>query len=367
MSQAAEAGQWWTVPPARQVSHLVDADPELLKVALDPLPETAPAFVAFRPAVGRSLGDQVTAVIDELERAAVALFPHWLPGAERVDGPQGLGVAAVRILAAQAAAQSPSFGPFLADLAERSLRERTSTYRTRSRFPAEVRAAGLARVVASAYGREATIVLIELPDGMTPADERALVAVAEWLVSHGRFTVWLAGRPLEVVDRVRSVTVPLPAHLTRLLTETHGAEQAGDVTGTPSLAWPPLSGVPRGDSPAELALERALAAQQWAHGRRWNHTFEPDILGKQYRLDLLWPAEGVVVEVDGPEHRGVVKFADDRRRDVQLQLLGYAVLRFPNEEVLADVHLVVHHIRRLLVNRRGTEPSPIEMRHRVTS
>src|SRR5256885_16649158 len=71
-----------------------------------------------------------------------------------------------------------------------------------------------------------------------------------------------------------------------------------------------------------------------------------------------WPAEGLVVEVDGPDHRERLKFADDRRRDVQLHLRGHVVLRFTNEQVLADVETVVRKIEQLLSQRRDQHALP---------
>jgi very-short-patch-repair endonuclease len=361
MTRAAEvSAQWWTAPPEHRVSYLVGADPELLRIALDPLPPHAPAVVQFRPATVGPLGDQVTILLDELDRAAAALFPRWLPGAEQLDDPHGLSAPAVRALATRSAARSHTFGPFLADLADRSLSGLTSG---RGRFPPEVRAAGLARVIADAYGRQSTALLIELPDGLSPADERALTASAEWLAHHGRLTVWLAGAPLRVVDRLQTVAVTLPVHLTRLVDEADRAARAGRGAGAaeashptpdgPVFRYPPMSGLPRADSPAEQALERALAPHEWARGRQWNHTDEWHVLGKPYRLDLFWAAEGLVVEVDGPDHRGRLKFADDRRRDVHLQLLGHDVLRFTNEQVLSDVYATIRKIQQALSRRRA--------------
>jgi Protein of unknown function (DUF559) len=381
MTRAAQmAARWWNVPPQGQVSYLVGADPELLKIALDPLPDSAPAVIQFRPGTGGPAGDQAALLLDEMDLAAIALFPRWLPGAERLDGSRSLGVPAVRELAARVAARSHNFGPFLADLAERALCGRAG----RSRFPAEVRGRGLARVIADAYDRESVALLIEVPDGLPPADERALTAAAEWLAHHGHLTVWLAGAPLRVVERLPAVAIPLPAYLTQLVAE---AEPTTDESGAggadpgerppavdeghkpastgPVFRYPPLSGVPRQDSPAELRLERALAPHEWAWGRRWNHTYEWHLLGKPYRLDLFWPAEGLVVEVDGPDHRERLKFADDRRRDVQLHLLGHVVFRFTNEEVLADVEIVVRKIEQLLSQRRETNTHYMEMRQHV--
>lgn len=347
---------WWAAPPTRRVSHLPNADPELLRVALDPLPPTAPAIVHYRPTVVGPLGDLVDALLDQLDTAALAMFPRWLAGADRFERDGTLGVAAVRALAARTAARSRHFGPFLADLSERGLRgPRQPT--GRSRFAAEVRAAGLARVIAEAYDREDCVLLVALPD-LDPSAERTLVAAAEWLVRHGGFTVWLAGAPLRHADRVRPVPMMVPTYLAELARTADRIPDVASGRDSSLLVWPPIAGVPRGDSAAEQALERALAPHEWARGRRWNQTYEWHVLGATYRLDLFWPVEGLAVEVDGPEHRGRIAFANDRRRDVQLQLLGLDVLRFTNEQVLSDAHGVVDGIRRLLARRRsdGTHP-----------
>jgi very-short-patch-repair endonuclease len=353
--EAQVAASWWTALPPRRVSYLVGASAELLAIGLDPLPDSAPAVVQFRPATGAPLGDQVGILVDEMERAAVALFPRWLPGAERLDGDGRLSIAAVRALALATAAQSSHFGPFLAEQAERGLHAAHSNpVRAPSRFPAAVRAAGLARVVADAYGRHTMALLTDVPEGLSASDERALVASSEWLVQHSHMSVWLAGAPLRAVDRVRSVRVTLPAYLTELadLVEPDHA-RGGSATGH-SFAIPPISGVPRADSPAETMLERALAPHAWANGRRWNHTYEWHVLGQRYRLDLYWEAERLVVEVDGPEHRGPLRFADDRRRDNRLQQLGHRVLRFPNDDVISDVQAVVSDIKDMLSRLRRT-------------
>ncbi|RQX01201.1 endonuclease domain-containing protein [Micromonospora inaquosa] len=349
-------GAWWAVPPTRQVSHLPGVDPELLRVALDPLPPAAPAILHYRPTLVGPLSDLVEALLDQLDTAALAMFPRWLTGADRFDSDGTLGVAAVRALAARTAARSRHFGPFLADLAERGLRGPRRPG-GRSRFAPGVRAAGLARVIAEAYDRENCVLVVALPDLGVDA-ERTLVAAAEWLVRHGGFTVWLAGGPLCHADRVRSVPVLLPTRFAGLASTIEQAPATAAEPGATVLAWPPLAGVPRGDSAAEQALERALAPHDWARGRLWNQTYEWHVLGTAYRLDLFWPTEGLAVEVDGPEHRGRIAFANDRRRDVQLQLLGLDVLRFTNEQVLTDAPAVVDGIRRLLARRRavGTHP-----------
>ncbi|MFI6821034.1 endonuclease domain-containing protein [Micromonospora sp. NPDC050187] len=376
-------GPWWTLLPAYRVSQVTGADPQLVELALDPLPDDAPAVVRFRPVTGVSAATQVATLLDAADRAAVALFPRWLPGADRLDGPGALGTGAVRALAARVAAGSRGFGPFLTELAERALSGATTDRRpdAGTRFPAEVRAAGLVRVLADAYHRRSVVLLVRMPDGLTPADERALTAAAEWFVEHGRCAVWLTGAELRTVDRVRPVRITLPGVLTRLAAEP--ADSPANPTGgwshppdppastdtgppsTPTLRVPPTSGLPRADSAAEQALERALTRHHWAYGRRWNHTLTWHTLARPYRLDLFWPVEGLVVEVDGPEHRERLRYADDRHRDAQLQLLGHDVLRFTNDQVLSDVDAVVGTIRDLLAGRRPAGVRDEETRHHV--
>ncbi|MFC7482693.1 hypothetical protein ACFQX7_25515 [Luedemannella flava] len=91
METAAPAPAWWSTLPAHRVAHLTGVDPDLLAIALDPLPAGAPAVLRFRPSATGPLGDQVAVLLAELDRVAVALFPAWLPGADRLAGPQGRG------------------------------------------------------------------------------------------------------------------------------------------------------------------------------------------------------------------------------------------------------------------------------------
>ena len=61
-------------------------------------------------------------------------------------------------------------------------------------------------------------------------------------------------------------------------------------------------GRPHPRSTVEAALEAVLARQEWAYGRVWNGTYQPTLVRSPIRPDLLWPAERVVVELDGLEH-----------------------------------------------------------------
>ncbi len=71
-------------------------------------------------------------------------------------------------------------------------------------------------------------------------------------------------------------------------------------------------------------------------------------------MDLLWTAGKVVVEVDGYQHHGHRQaFSADRRRDYELTVSGYLVLRLPHDEVLDDVELAVEKIRDMVRFRQA--------------
>ncbi|MEV4769123.1 endonuclease domain-containing protein [Micromonospora humida] len=293
-----------------------------------------PVAVVLRPGPPRTPGSFVRAVLDDLERVAVALLPGWLPEAADVPCADPFGLAAVRAAASRRARESAHFAPFLAHLAAVAVSGRRPPT---DPFPAEIRCPGLTRVVADGFDRPGVSLLVEVPAGLDPAGERAVVAGAEWLCHHGRVAVWLTGTPLRHEDRVVSVAltpaaVPPPRPV-------------------PATA-PTVRGRPHPRSTTEAALETALAAESWAAGRVWNHYHRPHPLAPPVCLDLLWPAERCVVEVDGPEHCRPDRFEADRQRDVRLQMDGYAVLRFTNARINHDVGAVVHQIGTVIRARR---------------
>ncbi len=339
------ANPWWHHLPSAHVTRLDGVTGDDLSVALEPLPAGAPAVLRYAPAAtDATAGDHVAYVLDALDRAAAALFPDWLPGAADIPGPEGAGIAAVRSLAFTLASQSRHFGPFLANLAERILSQRTATGET---FPAEVRATGLARVLAASYRRTDAALLFDLPEGLSEAQERAIVSAAGWLAHHGGFGVWLTGAAPLSLDSVDTVTIRIP--------QVPVAPEPAVVPARPSVEYPPPTGRPHPASAAENALEATLRARTWAAGRAWNQTYQSHPLAEPYRLDLVWEAYRCVVEIDGPDHLVAAKYEADRRRDMRLLLDGYAVLRFTNAQVLYDVRTVASQIEQFLRLRTPRE------------
>lgn len=71
-----------------------------------------------------------------------------------------------------------------------------------------------------------------------------------------------------------------------------------------------------------------------------------------HRVDFLWREEQVVVETDGWEfHSGRKEFRDDRMRDADLTLLGFASLRFTYDDVHRDATKTASRLTTLLAQR----------------
>lgn len=66
---------------------------------------------------------------------------------------------------------------------------------------------------------------------------------------------------------------------------------------------------------------------------------------KHYKLDLAHPEMLLAVEVDGQSHRTTAGRERDARKDAALAALGWSVLRFSNEEVTANLPMVLEKIR----------------------
>ena len=76
----------------------------------------------------------------------------------------------------------------------------------------------------------------------------------------------------------------------------------------------------------------------------------------RFLVDLVWPAGGVVVEIDGYRwHSTPDAFYSDRQRDYELTLSGYLVLRLPHDFVVQDPALAGERIREFVRFRESGE------------
>jgi very-short-patch-repair endonuclease len=72
-----------------------------------------------------------------------------------------------------------------------------------------------------------------------------------------------------------------------------------------------------------------------------------------FTADFLWPKHNLIVELDGYRaHSGRAAFESDRRRDMQLKLLGYEVVRLTWRQVADEARSTASTLRMLLASDR---------------
>lgn len=328
----------WAGLPVRGVVRVAGVDRAAMAVSLDSRAVGAPAVIGCDVDPADHASRIVDDVVDQLSIAARELFPVWLPGGEHANGVSGLERRAVRSLARSLSETTTHYGPFLEAIAEDALTGGS----TNTAFPVDTRVRGITRVLSAAYPLDALVVM--LVGRAVAHDPERIGAAATWLADRGGFGLWLVGAELAGVDRFPAVTPDLPDFVARLPTVLPDEPPVPD--------YPAVAGRPHPRSVAEQRLESRLAALPWARGRVWNQVHQPHPLAPLIRVDLMWPQSRCAVEIDGPDHRGALKYADDRRRDNALVLDGYAVLRFTNDEILDDPSLVLSVIERLVTSRQ---------------
>ena len=69
-----------------------------------------------------------------------------------------------------------------------------------------------------------------------------------------------------------------------------------------------------------------------------------------YIADFICIEKKLVIEVDGGYHNTLEQQQDDNARTIDIEKMGYSVIRFTNEEVEHDLHNVIMKIKQLLYN-----------------
>jgi very-short-patch-repair endonuclease len=64
---------------------------------------------------------------------------------------------------------------------------------------------------------------------------------------------------------------------------------------------------------------------------------------RRYIADFYCPDLKLIIEVDGPMHN--LKIEYDRTRTEEMAKVGLQVIRFTNDEIIADIGLVIEKIK----------------------
>ena len=104
-----------------------------------------------------------------------------------------------------------------------------------------------------------------------------------------------------------------------------------------------------------------------AERKLWGHLREAQFDGTHFRrqatidryfVDFCCHTSRLVIEVDGDSHAAGRQMIDDARRTEFLQLRGYRVLRFWNNDVLTNMEGVMEVIGSALAGGRGSKSPP---------
>jgi len=114
----------------------------------------------------------------------------------------------------------------------------------------------------------------------------------------------------------------------------------------------PIIGRPHPFSPGEQLLAKRLANDAMLSGLFQFNIRVTTKNENRYLVDLVWIDGRIVVEVDGYQfHSDRQAFSLDRRRDYELLISGYLVLRLPHDEIIEDAELAVEKIRDVVLFR----------------
>ena len=107
---------------------------------------------------------------------------------------------------------------------------------------------------------------------------------------------------------------------------------------------------------AEEKLWQALRGRRLA-GLKWRR--QAPVLA--YTVDFLCLSAKLIVELDGAHH--AIEAEYDARRAEELERMGFQVIRFSNEDVLADIERVLERIAAAALRDPTAGPSPLPLSH----
>jgi very-short-patch-repair endonuclease len=109
---------------------------------------------------------------------------------------------------------------------------------------------------------------------------------------------------------------------------------------------------------AETLLWRYIKA-----GRIDGLSFRRQVPMRKYIADFVCHSRWLIVELDGESHDFESRIQQDEERDAWFASQGYTIVRFTNQEVLANLNGVVEGIREAASSRVGSTPPSLSLPH----
>jgi hypothetical protein len=179
--------------------------------------------------------------------------------------------------------------------------------------------------------------------GGSEAEASALVHALEWMTRNAHIAVAM------LFERLPESKSPYDrilygAQCIELVERAASSAPAHDFSGSAWLA--PVQGMPHPLSATEQKLAKAIALDAELAPLFGYNLFVETVRGSRPKVDLLWSAGRLIVELDGyPDHGSRPAFMYDRHRDYELALSGFTVLRLANDEIAQDIGKAVEKIR----------------------
>jgi hypothetical protein len=281
----------------------------------------------------------VERTVDALADIALRLWPVWYNSLSFADiRSDTLGHQAMRARVRDIAKVAPLVSPVWA--------ERAAALAIKGRKPRVPDSAMVTELqqLCIAINRGGLVLITEL--GASEAETVALVHALEWMTRNAQVAVVVLLETLpegpSPYDRIlygaRSIKLP------------EGAGWSTPAYNFTAPAWlAPIQGMPHPLSATEQKLAKAIALDAELAPLFGYNLFVETVRGSRPKVDLLWSAGRLVIELDGyPDHGSRTAFMYDRHRDYELALSGFTVLRLANDEIAQDIGKAVEKIRDLV-------------------
>ena len=196
--------------------------------------------------------------------------------------------------------------------------------------------------IALALGSPHLVIAIAVTEANLGVKElKSVVATTTWLAIQSQAKIALLV-PQNLVDADEFDQV-IKESLERLVV---APETEPSIEELPVVTVTSINGRPNPTSPGEMLLAARLAKDPELEGIFSFNQAVKSVHGKEYKVDLLWLAGKLVVEVDGYSfHSSAFAFGQDRHRDYELLISGYRVLRLTHEEIFKDTPRSIAKIR----------------------